>query len=98
MEHQFYVGQEVVCVNDGVIHPGVFNLNLHGLKKDEIYTIKEIYFNPVFGQTDIVLNEIIRPVAATSPTKGFWVGRFRPIVKTDISIFEAMLKPVKVDA
>jgi hypothetical protein len=57
----FWVGQQVVCVDDSDHFPLVHVAHdVIEVKKGQIYTI-----------------------------------RFRPLVKTDISIFQAMLTPIK---
>lgn len=95
----FRVGQEVVCVDASiheewttpgpgdVIHPG-----LDGLEQGATYTIRGLYL-----QDDclcVQLEEIVRDYDLWLDCEvGFSAARFRPIVKTDISIFQAMLAP-----
>lgn len=78
----FRVGQEVVCVDDELA------LDL-GLKKGNFYTIASFHPAPPHSrdQSDRV------KLVETGPIQQWWQCRFRPIVKTDISIFEAMLAP-----
>lgn len=95
----FRAGQEVVCV-DAAIHeewttpgPGeVIFPGLDGLEQGAVYTIRELYFQ---GETLCVrLEEIIREYDFWGDCEvGFNAARFRPVVKTDISIFTAMLAP-----
>jgi hypothetical protein len=75
----FRVGQEVVCVDDHSC------IDL-GLKRGNIYTIAEIGISCASDAPIVKLVE-------TSPIQQFWQSRFRPIVKTDISIFTSMLLP-----
>jgi len=64
MEHQFSVGQSVICINDT---PRLFPTKIfvtdemHGLTKGEIYTIKEIYFDDIVSCPCLVLKEIVSP-------------------------------------
>ena len=97
----FRVGQEVVCVDD-TCHPKYLPLGyvaaptgLDGLRKGQTYTIREISSEWAgFPFLCLRLNEITRPVFNSSDGEPpYCAARFRPIVKTDISIFEAMLVP-----
>lgn len=107
----FRVGQEVVCVNDTL---GAFSVpgysysgELHGLRKGQIYTIRAIVVDiaPPWPGVGLYLNEIDRGIM---PHRGFEppyvAARFRPIVKTDISLLEEIArkvtqgKRVKIDA
>lgn len=89
----FEVGQQVVCVDDHFDHP-----NRHGFHrptKGDRYIVRE--FVPDFGgEPCIRLSEIINPPVVwrgdVFPEElAFKASRFRPIRKTDISIFTAML-------
>lgn len=95
----FHVGQEVVYIGRGVRIPGKGNGNEILPVPGQKYTIRgfrEHAFAP-----SIILEEIINPPqlyncgdgAARILEFGFWLSSFRPIVKTDISIFQAMLAP-----
>lgn len=103
MEHQFYVGQEVCCVDDKahdkfMVRP-TLNKEMNGLTKGIVYTIRGFHPKPrAFGAVGIYLNEIDRGSNRDGLEAPFHSYRFRPVVKTDISIFEAMLKPVRVSA
>lgn len=89
----FRVGQEVVCVDDAPRKSPVPSVNwtYYGpwVKRGAVYTIRQIledgclYLNEV-TRISFHGNPIEPPIAA---------DRFRPIVKTDISIFTAMLAP-----
>lgn len=91
----FRVGQEVVCVDDNnngqYDAPGYkFDGQLDGLTRGQVYTVREIVACPLsITGVGVRLNEIVRPREDTP----YCDARFRPIVKTDISIFEAMLAP-----
>ncbi len=99
----FYVGQNIICIDNSASakyhHPGylVMNHNFHGLKQGGIYTVRDVV--EYLETPCLYLKEIIREFVPKVET-GFSFLRFRPIVdrKTDISIFEKMLKPEKVDA
>ena len=93
----FYVGQKVVCVDDG---PSGFTGRANRvLTKGQIYTVSKSWEHAYRGAPVVLLAEV-------DPDKPyhecFSAARFRPVVdrKTDISIFTAMLntKPVEVDA
>ena len=96
----FRVGQEVVCVED---RAGLFkyaanhfyNHNMHSLKKGTVYTVRGFYAGPgiIYTPGSIYLNEITRPISSEGVECPFHPARFRPVVKTDISIFQAMLAP-----
>jgi hypothetical protein len=96
----FYVGQKVVCVDaDEKSFYGAIGYEyigtLSGLKEKEVYTVSSILIDghKIWPGVCICLEEIKR---------GVWQGmeipfssqRFRPIVETDISIFEKMLVPM----
>jgi hypothetical protein len=101
MECKFVVGQKVVCINDKVDDfrlPNRTYLNsLDGLKKGEIYTVREILIDPIHKFPSIKLSEIIRPIISN---EGFEVGyhfqRFAPLKEktSDISIFTEILNKV----
>ncbi len=102
----FYVGQKVVCIDDKSCLRAItenWNLDLHGLKVGEVYTIKWIgnFKHKYLGESVCVhLVEINRPNCFLHGVPvPFSLKRFRPLEerKTDISIFEAMLNPNKQD-
>lgn len=84
----FRVGQEVVCVDDSP-HPEGFGSS--ALKRGNTYTVTYTYTNSD-GPGVHVAEAKHHPHFA-----GYRATRFRPIVKTDISIFQSMLisPPVK---
>lgn len=106
----FHVGQKVVCINDKL---GEFRLpgfkyeekpTLDGLVAGRIYTVRDVFDDPVTKQPLLRLVEIIRPRGCDSRKfanieAGFHAARFKPVVerKTDISIFKAMLNPQKTE-
>ena len=104
----FHVGQKVVCIDDlerDEMIPGVsFIGDLDGLRKGSVYTIRSVFFSPVFGEPLVRLNEIQRlPLCRIGGFKfegGYDPSRFRPVAerRTDISIFRAMLEPKKARA
>jgi hypothetical protein len=91
----FRVGQKVVCVKNGAAKwRGQTQARV-----GEIYTIRDVYVDPISGDVGIHLAEIINPLHPCGIEYGFYAKRFRPVVsrKTDISIFHAILNgaPVK---
>jgi hypothetical protein len=98
MSNEFYVGQEVVCVDDDAIakyciRGPIYVGDLDGLTKGNIYTIRAISLDPVCVCPALFLEQIVRSSLFGEPEIGFASRRFRPVVKTDISIFTAMLAP-----
>lgn len=92
MECNFTVGQKVVCVNSD---------RAKNLKKNGVYTIKLVKKGdiPNLGLTGVISWFCLELVEA-EPNRGhigFCPSRFRPVVerKTDISVFKAMLNPLK---
>jgi hypothetical protein len=91
----FHVGQLVVCIRD--IHVIVAHECLVSApKKGDIVTVRETFLG-TYGVPAITLEEHLNKVASNGEP-GFRESNFRPIAKTDISIFTAMLSPTKVDA
>ena len=81
----FHIGQEVVCVDDR----GVFNDDYFiAVKRGQIYIVAG--FSPD-GDGNLIIKG--HPYMTWGYDGGWKRGRFRPIVKTDISIFQAMLAP-----
>jgi hypothetical protein len=104
MECKFTIGQKVVCVNDDVkafmiSGRSYRGTTLDGLTKGHIYTIKEIYENPM-GNICVSLEEIIRCCPITGEEeivyRGFVHSRFAPLKekKTDISVFEQIVNKI----
>jgi hypothetical protein len=100
MSYQFHIGQKVVCIN---------GWQLPGPQEKKVYTISWIGDRMLlpFGIWHNLEGLSIRLKGFGDYSSGgtWWVhyynpARFRPLVKTDISIFEAMLVPVngKVEA
>lgn len=93
----FHVGQKVVCVDAdcGPMYANPlfeYTSDMHGLKEKEIYTIRAI-FNDVREQwlgKNVHLEEIKRP-CEDGMEAPYAIERFRPIIDTDISIFEKIL-------
>ena len=92
MECNFVVGQKVVCVNDEfpemqkiIAARNEFELPV----QDRVYEISKIHAPK--GVVKLQLKEVGEPW-------NFRPNRFRPLITTEISVFEAMLAPrVKVD-
>jgi hypothetical protein len=95
----FHIGQKVVCIDaDPTFINQHGNLDMDGLTKGCVYTIRAIGEAPFWGGTSIWLEEIHRSIEPLWMQLGempYDVRRFRPVVekKTDISIFTAMLTP-----
>ena len=91
----FYVGQKVVCINNG---PSRFGWQSRPkiLKKGAIYTVTKCWHHEVNKVPAVSLAEV-EPIFGYN---GFDAARFAPIDKrpTDISIFKRMLTPSKQDA
>lgn len=106
MSHEFYVGQKVVCVNDGAL-PDHESCTYSGLKAGEVYTITSIDGPGEWFFIDGSPGELALHVDGAAAT---WRGepwpmnscRFRPVVKTqhlegkksDISIFRRIAQGV----
>jgi hypothetical protein len=110
MHHQecnFYVGQEVVCVNDDVdVWPNsrISIGGLDGLKRGQHYTVAEIFIHSLHNIPCIRVKEIVResifepnPDRPDPDQQGYFAFRFRPVQKrqTDISALEKLLRPIK---
>lgn len=87
----FYVGQKVVCVDDG---PSRFTSLPTNVKRGEIYTITKVWVHS-FRSVPVVLLAEVEPDLPRHEC--FDGARFRPVVEReyDISIFTAMLNPAK---
>jgi hypothetical protein len=78
-------GDLVVCVNTGII-PGAFNVDLHLLRKGDVYTIDNVFSVPPHGYGVTLIEVPIRANCA-------WVSsRFRPCQKTSIDDLTACTK------
>jgi hypothetical protein len=103
-ECNFVVGQKVVCVDDDVnsMPPvnGFYRVtnSMDGLTKNEIYTIRNVYVDPVSGRLLVHLEEIFRgpqyPNMPDSLESGYTYSRFRPL--RDLTIFNEILRNVNV--
>jgi len=88
----FDVGQKIVCIDAGPTYLG----KPVPLRKGAVYTVAGVGEEDFYGAYGVYLAE----VAAGSDGKhldAFRHTRFRPIIerKTDISVFESMLKPAR---
>jgi hypothetical protein len=97
----FQIGQQVVCVKgfDPIAMPKVF-LEAHPRfpQDNEIFTIRDIQDLWNGQALGLCFEEIISsPVNGNTWEQAFSATHFKPIRKTDISIFEGMLKSVKAD-
>lgn len=93
----FYVGQKVVCIDDDWSKSTLPNYErIPKPCKGQVYTINEI----VEEEKTWLMFVEIDTEAVTGLVTGFASYHFRPVVerKTDISVFEAMLKPARVEA
>jgi hypothetical protein len=98
----FYAGQQVVCVNAGIIQ-GANNWYIHMLEEKKVYTIREIVdhvlYHPVgYG---LRLDVVWLPKCDVTGVEETWHPlRFRPCAKTDIGVFTGLLTkiPESVDA
>ena len=89
----FHIGQLVVCVEDCPIDTG--DQSFTKLEKGRVYTIRDYVTDYVFsaGSHDAIkLEEVVR----NRWDDPYGALRFRPVRKTDISIFTDMLNPAPV--
>jgi hypothetical protein len=106
-----YIGRKVVCTD---IKPGRLACVRHNFRTvfpvvGRVYTIRKIFDARPYGHDDLglLLEEVRNPVreymAATRKmvrVEQFWLAyRFRPLRRTNIDVFKAMLapQPVRVD-
>lgn len=95
----FKVGERVVCVDDDpdkYLNTKRFKVesnDMDGLVKGAIYTIRGVRYNDeaCIGKVSVFLQEIIRPIDYDGIECSFAAQRFRPLVETNIDIFQAML-------
>lgn len=104
MSVEFHVGAQVVCLDD-VYHNGEAG---DRLEKGRIYTIRKVDPAHPFIDDNFVLvklpglwleeaHRVIPAINVGDPKDAAWGAvRFRPVRKTDISVFTAMLTPTKV--
>jgi hypothetical protein len=100
MSYNFHVGQKVVYIYDGIKRP---TMNEKIPVRNVVYTIRG--FHP--DGDAIHLEEIVNPDHLYCENGRtvvlelyFLLTSFRPLIKTDISIFQAMLVPTdkRIDA
>lgn len=97
----FEIGQQVICINDSTnvseyMQPSITTQGgLDGLTKGCIYTIRDIYHNLYVTNYELLrLEGIYREQLGGSKHEadpGYLSIRFRPVRKTDISIFTEIL-------
>lgn len=106
MKCNFYIGQKVVCVNNKGNFSSIARASLGSdgcveIKEGEIYTIRDIYYDPFCKDDGIVVNleEVRRKIHEGGRELGYHHSRFRPLEKkkTDISIFQSILNDVKAE-
>lgn len=97
MECNFYVGQEVICVNDdpNMLPNPPSEYDLDGLTAGNKYTVSFIYIDPWFNLPCVVVKEIHRSVMYEGNDAGYFASRFRPLQKkqTNISALQGLLQP-----
>lgn len=96
MECKYKVGDEVVCVDDIMLDTNGTELN-SGLVLGKIYTITEIVIKDGF----YIKYFFAQPVVKVKETQHPWNEsyhhlRFQPLKKTDISVFQDMLKKIRI--
>jgi hypothetical protein len=96
MSIEFDIGKQVVCVRDDWVNCGWFDERIP--YKGEILTIREI--GPPCALSSLPADqicfrfvEIVNPPRPTGELQ-FYSGAFRPVRKTNISVFEKHLLPV----
>ncbi len=94
----FEIGQQVVCINDDWTKIPISLLKIEGSLpfKNQILTIKDIKKFPKHNDAlGLSFNEIYVSWKSVYSGEGFWnATHFRPVKKTDISIFTEMLNKV----
>lgn len=90
----FRVGQEVVCV-DAVPVDWVWADCVHPITVGEVYRVRDIATDPKddTGNYGVLLEGITNPPHFDAGELCYGSWQFRPVVKTDISIFTKMLAP-----
>lgn len=102
----FYVGQKVVCIAKGDWKVSKAEHLAGGQsiivpENGKIYTVRNIYIDPLSGEPGIRLNEIINDKISKweNFTLYLEIGwpphEFRPVKETDISVFKKLLRPIR---
>jgi hypothetical protein len=107
MKCTFHVGQKVTLVNDRSEDPSARRFyETHGVVYPVVgvvYTVRKVAPHTISGVLLLLLEEINNRDASTilgfDLEPGFEAYRFRPVVtrSTDISIFQSMLNPSRVE-
>ena len=92
----FHVGQLVVCINDSEWDPGRRKDLWPRLpRKGEVLTVRACFVSGK-GVDGLRFEEILCGIHPKEKVEcGFQAEHFRPIDRTDISVFTAMLTPVQ---
>ena len=88
----FHVGQQVVCIEDRYWNPWVGDMSP---VKGRVYTIREILIDAIC-RVGLRFEEIINAphiYIDGQAERAFLGDRFRPVRKTNIDVFTAMLAP-----
>lgn len=89
--NNFHIGQHVVCINDteGIFDtPGIeYDPGLDGLKKDVVYTIRDLQIDDIENYLILRLEEIFRPLNADGSEPGYCYKRFKPLQKIKVEDF-----------
>jgi hypothetical protein len=94
----FHVGQLVVCIRKIPVRSNR-HLFRSGPRKGEIVTVRSAFSDPTDGKPVLYFDEHVNGIHPIWKLEiGFEPDYFRPIDKTSISIFTAMLSPTKADA
>lgn len=95
-------GVKCVCINDdpnAFDAPSTHSGNMGGLRKSEIYTVREVGISPRWGTLCVWLNEVKRP-----HDNGLNLRRFRPLaypsqfLEADLSRFKPLLAPTELES
>lgn len=99
MEAPFYVGQRVVCVDDGNNRQGLTTVGENGLKKGEIYIVKSVVMACCYFLVDVGFRkmcfQICRVCCKLLPSDGrvlFMASRFAPITPREVEIDAAIIE------
>lgn len=85
----FYVGQEVVCVNNGEI----LGTSAPELRLNAHYTVSGIHETDFYGRVGITVREVPLPWS-----RAFAATRFRPVKRNAIAVFRQMCVDAKKKA